>query len=198
MNKILVIFLFSVVQMAFAQNQIEIAQKAQTALNLFYKNPTTSPLQKADLKTFNHLDFYPISDKYIVEARFVRAQKDCIFEMKTSGSRLPKYTIYGSLYFEIEGKSFKLNVYQNKDANRKAEYSNYLFLPFSDSTCGQTSYIGGRYMDLQLPLKETVILNFNTAYNPYCAYNHQYSCPIIPLENDLPIAILAGVKKYHD
>jgi uncharacterized protein (DUF1684 family) len=65
-------------------------------------------------------------------------------------------------------------------------------------TSGKESYIGGRYIDLQIPKSSTMILDFNTAYNPYCAYNHLYSCPIVPLENDLNVAIEAGVKKFHD
>jgi uncharacterized protein (DUF1684 family) len=73
-----------------------------------------------------------------------------------------------------------------------------LFLPFSDLTCGKESYIGGRYIDLKIPTSDTILIDFNTAYNPYCAYNHKYSCPIVPLENDLPVAINAGVKKFHD
>ncbi|HMK06529.1 MAG TPA: DUF1684 domain-containing protein, partial [Flavobacterium sp.] len=64
--------------------------------------------------------------------------------------------------------------------------------------CGKETYIGGRYIDMRFPKGDTVLIDFNTAYNPYCAYNHKYSCPIVPLENDLKIEILAGVKKFHD
>jgi uncharacterized protein (DUF1684 family) len=89
-------------------------------------------------------------------------------------------------------------VYQNAELVRKNTYVNYLFLPFSDLTSGNETYIGGRYIDLRIPYGDTIAIDFNQAYNPYCAYNRKYSCPIVPLENDLPIAIRAGVKKFHE
>jgi len=79
------------------------------------------------------------------------------------------------------------------------EYEALLFLPFNDTTNGADSYGGGRYIDLKIPSEEskTIRIDFNKSYNPYCAYNAKYSCPIPPKENDLPIAILAGVKAYN-
>ena len=73
-----------------------------------------------------------------------------------------------------------------------------MFLPFSDLTNGKESYIGGRYIDIEIQDAAVWEIDFNKAYNPYCAYNHKYSCPIVPLENDLEVAIYAGVKKFHD
>jgi uncharacterized protein (DUF1684 family) len=118
--------------------------------------------------------------------------------MKTSTARLPEYIKYGELHFVLDGKECHLNVYQNIDLIKKPGFEDYLFLPFSDLTSGKESYIGGRYIDLTIPKSSTMILDFNTAYNPYCAYNHIYSCPLVPLENDLNVAIEAGVKKFHD
>jgi len=118
--------------------------------------------------------------------------------MKTSTSRQPEYIKYGELHFVLEGKECKLNLYQNLELIKKAGFEDYLFLPFSDQTCGKTSYIGGRYIDFKIPKTTTVTLDFNKAYNPYCAYNSKYSCPKIPLENDLEIEIKAGVKKFHE
>ena len=118
--------------------------------------------------------------------------------MKTSTDRKPMYVKYGELSFVLKGESFKLNVYRNIELSKKEEYKDYLFLPFSDATSGKESYIGGRYIDLRVPKGKSIAIDFNKAYNPYCAYNSQYSCPIVPLENDLDIAIEAGVKKFHD
>ncbi|HQA75421.1 DUF1684 domain-containing protein, partial [Flavobacterium sp.] len=80
----------------------------------------------------------------------------------------------------------------------KKDYEDYLFLPFSDVTNGKESYIGGRYIDMRIQKENIWTIDFNKAYNPYCAYNHNYSCPIVPLENDLEIAINAGVKKFQE
>lgn len=174
------------------------SKEFQQTLNKEYGDKDESPLTEEDFKNFKGLDFYPIDEKYIVEATFVRTPEEKIFKMKTTGTRTPEYVKYGQLIFSLDGKEFKLNLYQNIDLIKKEGFADYLFLPFSDLTCGKESYIGGRYIDMRIPKEKTVIIDFNKAYNPYCAYNHKYSCPIVPLENDLKIAILAGVKKFHD
>ncbi|MDI9258390.1 DUF1684 domain-containing protein [Flavobacterium sedimenticola] len=176
----------------------EKAQEFQNNLNKEFATREDSPLTEEDFKVFKGLSFYPITEKFIVQAQFVRTPNEKVFKMKTTSSRLPEYVKYGELHFAIDGQAFQLNVYQNIDLIQKEGYEDYLFLPFSDLTCGKESYIGGRYLDMRIPKSETVVIDFNKAYNPYCAYNHKYSCPIVPLENDLPIEILAGVKKFHD
>ena len=170
----------------------------QKELNADYANAKQSPLEETDLKVFKGLDFYPINSKFAVEAHFVKSENEKAFKMKTTSSRLPEYVKYGELRFTLDGKKLKLNIYQSVDLVKKPGYENHLFLPFSDLTCGKQSYIGGRYIDMLVPTSDKVLIDFNQAYNPYCAYNHNYSCPIVPLENDLDVEILAGVKKFHD
>ncbi|WP_310554715.1 DUF1684 domain-containing protein [Flavobacterium sp.] len=176
----------------------ETSQEFQFELNKKYADSTSSPLNKEDLDHFKGLVFFEIDSKYVIEATFVRTKREKIFKMETTTSRLPEYKKYGELFFSIEGKDFKLNVYQNIDLSKKKEYKDYLFLPFTDLTCGNQSYVGGRYIDLRIPKKDIVRIDFNKSYNPYCAYNPKYSCPIVPIENDLAIEIKAGVKKFHD
>ena len=196
MKKLLILLFCSVV--AFAQKDLSASEKFQTELNQSFSDSLKSPLTKEDLQHFKGLDFFPLNEKYIVEAKFVRTKKEKAFAMKTTTSRTPLYVKYGELHFTIDEKEFKLNVYQNIDLSKKPGYADYLFLPFSDLTCGKESYIGGRYVDMRMQKGKTWTIDFNKAYNPYCAYNYKYSCPIVPLENDLDIEILAGVKKYHD
>ena len=196
MKKILVFLFCSAV--VFAQKDITASQEFQSKLNKSFSDSLKSPLTKDDLKEFKGLDFFPISEKFIVEALFIRTKREKAFAMKTTTSRTPLYVKYGELHFKIDENEFKLNVYQNIDLSKKPGYSDYLFLPFSDLTCGKESYIGGRYVDMRMQKGKTWIIDFNKAYNPYCAYNYKYSCPIVPLENDLDIEILAGVKKFHD
>jgi uncharacterized protein (DUF1684 family) len=195
--KYILLFLFCST-FVFAQKDLLASKKFQTELNQSYADSLKSPLTKEDLNHFKGLDFFPINEKYIVEATFVRTKKEKPFGMKTTTSRTPLYKKYGELHFSIDGKEFKLNVYQNVDLNKKSGYDDYLFLPFSDLTCGKESYIGGRYVDVRIQKGTLWTIDFNKAYNPYCAYNYEYSCPIVPLENDLDIEILAGVKKFHD
>lgn len=181
-----------------AQDKTETSLEYQQKLNKEFADSISSPLTQEDLKVFKTLDFYSIDNKYIVEAKFVRTKREKVFEMKTTTTRLPKYKKYGELYFILDGKNFKLNIYQNIDLIKKPGYKDYLFLPFTDLTCGKESYIGGRYLDARIPKSKTIILDFNKAYNPYCAYNYKYSCPLVPMENDLDIEIRAGVKKFHE
>ena len=199
--RILLLFVFLAQwQFGFAQDKFDAAvvTKFQSDLNSEYADAKTSPLMAEDLAKFKSLDFYPASEKYFVVAKFVRTKKEKPFEMQTSTDRKPMYIKYGEVFFTIDGSNFKLNVYKNIVLSKQEKYKDHLFLPFSDLTCGNESYIGGKYIDLKIPKGKTISIDFNTSYNPYCAYNHKYSCPIVPLENDLNIEIKAGVKKFHD
>ncbi|OYX80683.1 MAG: hypothetical protein B7Y83_18190 [Flavobacteriales bacterium 32-34-25] len=184
----------------FSQKKFDAAaaKKYQQELNKEYADAKTSPLEAQDLAAFKGLDFYPINKAYFVNARFVRTPKEKPFQMKTSTDRTPIFVKYGEAHFEINGKKCKLNLYQDVVSARNPQYKDDLFLPFFDETSGKESYIGGKYIDLKIPKGNTIAIDFNTSYNPYCAYNYRYSCPKVPLENDLKVAIRAGVKKFHD
>lgn len=191
---LLLFFNIGFAQKKFNKNDVV---KFQKKLNSEFADPKTSPLMAKDLKTFKSLEFYPINETFFVNATLVKAKGGKVVEMKESGKYVSKYTKYGTLNFKINGKAFKLAVYQNLELIIHEKYKNYLFLPFSDLTTGKQSYIGGRYIDLQIPKGNTIAIDFNQAYNPYCAYNYEYSCPLVPLENDLKIEIKAGVKDFH-
>jgi len=200
MKKILLLVMLFQFSFGFAQNQFSLSavEKFQNELNAEYADAKTSPLLPDDLKVFNSLDFFPANEKFFVVAKFIRTENELPFEMKTSTDRKPVYVKYGEAHFNIDGQFFKLNIYRNIELSKKEQYKDYLFLPFSDLTCGSESYIGGKYIDLKIPQGDTIVIDFNTSYNPYCAYSPKYSCPKVPLENDLKIEIRAGVKKFHD
>lgn len=168
----------------------------QQQLNKEYANPEESPLTKADLKKFSALDFYPVDKDYCVEAKFVRTPNEKPFEMPTTTARKPQYVKYGELYFTLQGKECRLDIFQNIELVKQDKYKKHLFLPFTDLTSGNGSYGGGRYIDLEQPEGHIMTIDFNKAYNPYCAYNHKYSCPIPPAQNDLKVEVKAGVKEY--
>lgn len=188
------VFVSGFCQKKFSRSEAENFQKK---INSEYADAKTSPLKEEDLKTFKSLEFYPVSSKYFVNAKFVKAKNEKVFDMKTSTSRRPKYIKYGTVFFTLNGVPLQLNVYQDVALSAKDEYKYYLFLPFSDQTCGNGSYAGGRYIDLKVPKGNIISIDFNQAYNPYCAYNYKYSCPIVPSENDLNVEIKAGVKTFH-
>ena len=194
----LVLTLFFVPLTAFAQegssDYVAEIEKYQEELNASYRNPEESPLEPEDLAAFSGLPFFPINEKYRVVARFVRTPGSKPFKMATSTGRLPIYEKYGEAHFELDGKKVVVPIYQNHELRETEKYKDYLFLPFKDQTNGDTSYGGGRYVELSIPEGDTIVIDFNKAYNPYCAYSARYSCPIPPKENRIPLAIPAGVK----
>ncbi|PWA09134.1 DUF1684 domain-containing protein [Flavobacterium laiguense] len=195
------IFLFLVqISVGFGQEKFDltVVEEFQKDLNSEYADAKTSPLMAEDLAHFKSLDFYSANENAFVVAQFIRTEDEKPFEMPTSGTRRPMYVKYGEARFQLEGKELKLNIYRNIELSKKEEYKDDLFLPFSDLTSGKESYIGGKYIDLRIPTAGMIVIDFNLSYNPYCAYNHKYSCPKVPLENDLNIEIKAGVKKFHD
>ncbi|WPY97963.1 DUF1684 domain-containing protein [Christiangramia sp. OXR-203] len=175
---------------------VKASEEYRVQMNEDFRDPEESPLEKEDLENFDGLEFFTIDTAYIVEAEFVRTPSESPFEMQTSTSRTSTYVKYGELYFELKGKEFMLNLYQNQNLRSDPEYFDYLFLPFTDETNGISTYDGGRYLDFSIPEEKRVTIDFNRAYNPYCAYSGRYSCPIPPKENHLETAIPAGVKKF--
>ena len=175
---------------------IKSAKKFQQKLNKEFSSKEESPLKEEDLADFESLDFFPIDSSFIVNATLTLHKDSESFPMKTTTDRLPIYKIYATANFEIKGKAFSLEIYQNEKLVLTTEYEDYLFLPFTDKTNGDSSYGGGRYLDLKLPEGDSIIIDFNQAYNPYCAYNDKYSCPVPPKDNNLDIEILAGVKSF--
>lgn len=171
-------------------------QNHRDELHHEFLDTAETPLTDEGLEIFNGLDYFKIDSLYRVSSMLLRTPDEKIFEMQTSTDRLPEYLKYGSAEFTLNGKKLKLNVYQNVKLVQNEEYKDYLFIPFRDSTSGETTYGGGRYIETEIPKGDILIIDFNKAFNPYCAYNHKYSCPIPPLENTLEIAIKAGEKSY--
>ena len=168
--------------------------KFQESLNKEYRDAKTSPLKGKALKKFKHHDFFPVDLQYRVEATLRRTDESSFFPMKTTSQVLKEHRIYGMLTFTLQGKQFEVPVYQSKNLLTKEAYKTYLFFPFTDLTNGESSYGAGRYIDLRIPEGNTIIVDFNKAYNPFCAYSDGYSCPIVPADNHLDVEVLAGVR----
>ena len=170
----------------------------QSEMNSEFNNPEESPLTKEGLSIFKGLDFYKIDSKFRVKSKLEKTPFETAFGMLTTTDRLPEYKKYGIATFQIDGKEYKLNIYQNQKLIDMKGYEDYLFVPYIDLTSGKSSYSGGRYIDLRIPEGNDLIIDFNKSYNPYCAYNHKYSCPIPPVENTLNTSIEAGIMRYID
>lgn len=150
-------------------------------------------LQQEEQHAIKELSYFPIDTSWILTAQFEKS-KGKVFEMPTTTKRLPRYRRIGYLHFEREGVKFKLTAYKSLDLKGK-EFKNYVFIPFKDGNAPETTYGGGRYIDVRFKTSsKTVQIDFNKAYNPYCVYSYRYSCPITPAENHVDVKINAGVK----
>ncbi len=168
----------------------------QLELNMQYADREKSPLTAEDYEVFRSLEFFEPNLDFRVKARFELNAYPVPITLKTTTDRKPVYQKYGTLYFQLQGQDCQLSVYEMLDNGKGGKTTgHFLFVPFTDLTNGDDTYGGGRYMDFDSPDSEEVIIDFNKTYNPYCAYNHDFSCPIPPRENDLQVAVKAGVKK---
>ncbi len=195
MRKLIISIFIIQTSLAFGQSNYSdslIAERKKKEQEL--TDPAKGVLTEEDLTHFKTLHYFFIDTNYRVKARFEKSIGEK-FEMPTSTERKPIYRRFGYLYFELNGTKQRLTVFQNMELRTKKEYKNYFFVPFRDSTSGDMTYGGGRYLDLTILKNQTeVLLDFNLAYNPYCAYSHRYSCPIPPEENKLDIFIYSGEK----
>lgn len=186
---------------AFSQTekkQISEIKKFQKELNDGYTNKKETPLRGDNYTKFRKHPFFPIDLKYRIKAQFTKTENAVAFEIPTSSGNTQPYREFGKATFTIDGATYILTVYQSLNLMQTAGYEDYLFLPFRDETNGKETYGGGKYIDLRIPAGDQIIIDFNQSYQPYCAYNaYDYSCPIVPEENFLPVRIEAGVQ-YDD
>jgi hypothetical protein len=141
------------------------------------------------------LPYFPINLRFRFEGPITRYNKRETFDIIASDGEKRKTLRYGYFEFRLDGKAHRLQVYKLLDLG--PEYSNSLFVPFTDATSGLESYGGGRYIDLEERKDNHYTVDFNLAYNPSCAYGKRgYSCPIPPAENRLPVRIEAGEKNW--
>jgi uncharacterized protein (DUF1684 family) len=169
----------------------------QEELDASYKDRDESPLENRDRRRFQGLEYFPIDQKYSVTAQVIYTPDSEPFNMPTTIPRENIHWKYADLVFELDGQEYTLEVYQSQNLLNDEEYADYLFLPFLDLTNGEGSYGGGRYLDLRIPDGNTIEIDFNKAYNPYCAYNSRYSCPLVPRVNRLMTRIEAGVMDWE-
>jgi uncharacterized protein len=169
-------------------NQVEHEQKRRQAV---FINPKESPLDTAEIAQFKGLHFFPPDESFNVIATITWLPQIAYLNMPQTGGDTRDYMQTAVIDFELMGTHFQLPVYQNDEMKSNRT----LFVPFTDLTSGKETYHGGRYIDLPYnDHHKEVTLDFNFSYIPYCAHSARYSCPIVPKENFLNIAITAGEK----
>ncbi|RED92817.1 DUF1684 domain-containing protein [Marinoscillum furvescens] len=159
----------------------------------YLKTSESSPFQQYDLD-FYPLEFFQIDPAYRVRANLERIQSPSRISIPSSDGSSAPYSKFAYAHFTLDGQKLKLLIL--KPAGFGAVPNTY-FTAFADATSGETTYGGGRYLDLDIGKSDNIIIDFNNAYNPYCAYTSEYACPLPPPENLLPVAVAAGEKDYN-
>lgn len=154
----------------------------------FFGRHPQSPLTPEQRSDFKGLEYFPENDTLQLEVKVELFADQQPMQMQTSTGGVQTYVRYGRLQFEIEGQLAELTIYQSE---------NGFFLPFVDSLAGTETYPAGRYLEPEPLPDNRFLVDFNIAYNPYCAYNEMWSCPITPAENRLKIPVRAGEKLFH-
>lgn len=162
-------------------------QKFREQKDHFFATHPQSPLTHDQRHHFNGLKYFPENDdlRFLVELEEFNEKEP--IQMQTSTGDVQSYLRYGKFSFTVDGKAAELTVYYD---------SNGFFLPFVDSLAGEETYPAGRYLEPEIQSNGKLLVDFNLAYNPYCAYNELYSCPLPPAENRLDIPIRAGEKIF--
>ncbi|WP_437921139.1 peptide deformylase [Sphingobacterium sp. LRF_L2] len=178
------------------------AQTYQQQINDFRQQQLASLNQKAKGPIAEHnlsfLNYYDADEAFKVDAKVEYLFQEPSFRMPTSDGTSKEFKRFALLHFSLKGQDFILPLYENVSLFQTNVQSSYLFLPILDLTTGESTYESGRYIDVKRQDIQNGILHidFNKAYNPYCAYSSGYRCPQPPKENYLDIAITAGEKKY--
>lgn len=198
MKKISIIaFILVLITSCATKNMTELTaiEKYQKELVDFYSDSKTTPLNAEEKAIFKGITFFPVDEIYKVKADFIPINDGDVIPFPTSAGKIKHYKEYALINFKLEGKEQTLTIYQSNPIQE--QYADHLFLPFTDETNGETTYGGGRYIDLSINDMLTddgkVVIDFNQAYNPYCAYSKRYNCPIPPGNNSLNVEVKAGV-----
>lgn len=172
--------------------QERVKTERQAALD-FLKNDSNSPIPPDERKNFTaENNYFPIDPAHNIDAQYNRLSNQKPVTMATSDGKQRKFVPYGKFTFTLRGQEMSLIAYEPIGTNNDGR----LFIPFYDASNGSETYGGGRYLNVPKPRTAETKLDFNLTYNPYCAYNDGYSCPVPPKENTLPVKILAGEKAY--
>ena len=145
-----------------------------------------SPIPEASRKAFTGLRYFPVDPKLVFQLELDTLAKPEPFKMAATGGEVRAMRKLGHFRFTVDGQACTLSVFSSES------HPEILFVPFRDPTNGEESYEVGRYIDLETRVDNRYLLDFNKAYNPYCAYNPDYTCPVVPNENILPAPIRAG------
>jgi len=160
----------------------------RTEKDEFFASHPQSPLTREQRLNFNGLYYFPENESLNLEVKVEEFPVKEEIKMQTTTGNMQTYQRYGKFKFTVDGVEAELTIYQSEHG---------FFLPFVDSIAGSETYPAGRYLEPEPLPGNRFLVDFNLAYNPYCAYNEMWSCPITPAENRLKVAVRAGEKLFH-
>ena len=155
----------------------------------FFGSHPQSPLAREQKQDFKGLSYFPENESLRLEVQVEEFPEKISFEMQTSTGSVQTYKKFGKFKFTVDDSEAELTIYQNEHG---------FFLPFVDLLANKETYPAGRYLEPEPLAGNHFFVDFNLAYNPYCAYNEMWSCPITPAENRLKVPIRAGEKLFHE
>lgn len=171
-------------------------QEEREEKDRFMRESKESPFVSDTTISFTPLKYYPVNIKYKITATLTPIESKKVIVLGTSDGKEERYMEFAYAEFDLDGYHNKLLILEMLATG---PIKGKLFLAFGDETSGAETYGAGRYLDvIKTPGSNTITLDFNQAYNPYCAYSDQFSCPLPPRENLLRVAIQAGEKNYHE
>lgn len=159
----------------------------------FFARDPDSPAAHSAYGPFGGLKYFDPDPSFRLEAKLNRIERPESVVMNTSKGTRQLFNRIGYFDLTIRGQPVRLHAYQSAVRDDPS-----IFIPFRDATSGAESYGAARYLDLEVEHDDRYAVDFNLAYNPYCAYSDDYVCPLPPKENWLTVAIAAGERKYHD
>jgi len=158
----------------------------------FFGASHDSPLPHTKRSAFMGLNYFDPDPSYRFETRLQRYSNPASVMMTTSKGTRQLFNRVGYFELTLDGKQARVHAYQSAERDDPS-----IFIPFRDGTSGKESYGAARYLDLEVEHDDSYAVDFNYAYNPYCAYSDDYVCPLPPQENWLSVPIRAGEKKYQ-
>jgi uncharacterized protein (DUF1684 family) len=155
----------------------------------FFSNHPQNPLTREQKYAFKGLKYFPEDPAFRMEVKVEKYPAEESVSIQTTGGNPQTYKRFGHFKFQVEGQTAELTLYSSEDG---------FFLPFKDKLAGKETYPAGRYIEVEQLPDGKFLVDFNLAYNPYCAYNDRWSCPLTPAENCLKVAVRAGERIFHE
>lgn len=173
---------------------VERVRESRARKDAFFQSDSPdNPVPKEKRAQLVPLAYYDIDPDYRVPAQLAVASEQPVFDMPTSTGKMRKATQIGTLTLTVKGQALSLTAFAGEGPDGRPDMSR-VFLPFSDATSGKETYEAGRFLELDRTATGVYVVDFNEAYNPYCAYNASFDCPLPPRSNRLSVPILAGEK----